>query len=410
MDLINNQEVTNVPTKIKYYIREYNDGEIILPEWQRSDGWDSIKDAGPKEYKMCFIKALLSGFDIPKFYLFRYSDRVNHILDGGHRTRTIDEFMKGKFGVKLNDNNYYWYILDDPKHRDNATGKNITLPPILKKHFDDLTIDVVTYFNINDNSVRDIFNELNHHRPMTPAEVINSWLSPLVDNMRGLSIEAYNGISYIDMIKDTMNVSKPDMHEYMKTFTALFSLIERKNTDKFDYCEPKNALRYIQSNGPIDGRPDEPDTQFTNEQLEPLWKNFIISFDRYFKLIIQLKQFNGIGDKWCPLASESYSYFHFINTKIRSQTIASIFQRLSIFVRDYIHYKVKINPYNKCLKNGDKKTKEDVDEARESVNILNSVTDKNVIKWSETFSNNGAGSKNMKNRYEILVSYFNLIN
>jgi hypothetical protein len=410
MDLINNQEVTNVPTKIKYYIREYNDGEIILPEWQRSDGWDSIKDAGPKEYKMCFIKALISKYEIPKFYLYKVFDNKNHILDGGHRTRTIDEFMKGEFGVKLNDNNYYWYILDDPKPRDKSVSQNLILPPILKEHFDNLTIDIVTYFKISDKGVRDIFNELNHHRPMTPAEVINSWLSPLVDNMRDLSTKLYNGISYIDMIKVTMNVSKSDMHEYMKTFTALFSLIERKNTDKFDYCEPKNALRYIQSNGPIDDNPNEPDTQFTDEQLEPLWKNFIESCDRYFKLIYQLKQFNGIGDKWCPLASESYSYFHFINTKIRSHTIESIFQRLSIFVRDYIHYKVNITTHNKCLKNGDKKTKEDVDEARESVNILNSVTDKNVIKWSETFTNNGAGPKNMKNRYEILVEYFNLIN
>ena len=95
---------------------------------------------------------------------------------------------------------------------------------------------------------------------------------------------------------------------------------------------------------------------------------------------------------------------------MRTYNISSIIQRIIHFVKDYIQYKVKINYYNKFLKNVTKKTKEDVDEARENMALLNSYTDDNVIKWSETFTNNGGGPKNMKKRYDILVEYFNLIN
>ena len=109
MNLLRMQDVTNVPTKIKYYVPEFIDGQIVLDDWQRLDGWDNIKGCGPKEYKMCFIKAVIYKFDIPKIYLYKLSstDVISHIIDGGHRTRAIAEFMAGKFGVKLSDGNYY---------------------------------------------------------------------------------------------------------------------------------------------------------------------------------------------------------------------------------------------------------------------------------------------------------------
>ena len=60
--------------------------------------------------------------------------------------------------------------------------------------------------------------------------------------------------------------------------------------------------------------------------------------------------------------------------------------------------------YMKILKNADKKTRDEVDEARKKLSQLKSQTDDKIIDWTESFTNNGAGKVNMETRYNILVN------
>jgi len=241
---------------------------------------------------------------------------------------------------------------------------------------------------------------------MTPAEVINSWNSTLVDKMRSLSDSNYMDTTYIDLLKTTMKVPSTDMHEYMKTFTAIFSLIERTGGDKFDYCEPKNALRYVQSTGPTDDDPNAPDSQFPGEEIEPLWNRFINGLNRYFELIKHIKQEDTVDVRWCPLTSESYSYFHYINNDLKHLPIDRIIPVLKEFIVDCIQYKIESGRFNKILKKAHINSQTDVDEAREGLTSLKDETHSNIINWTETFTNNGSGSKNMRNRYDILIELF----
>jgi hypothetical protein len=363
-----------------------------------------IKGTGPKEYKMCFMRALINGCDIPKIYLYKVntSSQGSQILDGGHRTRAIYEFMQGEYGIKLNDGNYYWWDLNgnEPKPRGSANSQNLILPSQLKQHMNNITLDIVTYSGISEKKARTIFNELNHHRPMTPAEVINSWNSSLVDKLRSLSTSLYQNSTYVEMLKDTMKVTETTMHEYLRTYTALFSLFERGSPDKFDYCEPKNTLKYIMSDGSEEG--DAPDTQYDVDELEPLWSNFIDSCDRFFEFIRLVKVEGDIDEKWCPLTSEAYSYFHFINKDLRDVDLSDIVPILRNFICECNDYKIAEGRCSKVLKNAHKKGREEVDTARDNLELLNSSVEDDVIKWTTTFKNNGGGRKNMENRYEIL--------
>lgn len=405
MSLINAQEVEKTQIRVRYYILEFRNGEVTLDPWQRTDGWDEAKDTAPKEYKSCFIRSLLDGKDIPKIYLYQTSeDDTKHILDGGHRTRAIEEFMSGEFPVKLNDGNYYYWSLHDnlPLPRD-CSGQNLVLPTELKKRLENISLDIILYQNTSETEARNIFNELNHHFPMTPAQVINSHSSALVDKLRSLDGTEYNGL-YMDILKDYLNVKKVDMHEYMKHYSALFSLCNPlESGQSFLFCEPKNALQYIRANGPTENEPNMPDTQYTQDEMSQIWPKFIQAISRYQGLIDSIREEEGM-DKWKPNTSEAYSLFQFINDDLSNMVPVNYINKFSYYITRCNSYKVESSRYNKILKKANKLSREVIDNARDDLENLKESTDDYIIEWVESFNNNGAGATNMRKRYVILSS------
>ena len=94
---------------IEYFNTEFLQGKRILDPWQRLDGWN-------QDYKTSFIKSILQGNDIPKimqYTLKEDSTQKQRILDGGHRTRCISEYINGDFGIKINNHHYWWEIPGD---------------------------------------------------------------------------------------------------------------------------------------------------------------------------------------------------------------------------------------------------------------------------------------------------------
>ena len=406
MSLINAQEVSRNQILVRYYMLEYRNGEVTLDLWQRTDGWDEAKDTAPKEYKSCFIRSLLDGKDIPKIYLYQTNDSdMKRILDGGHRTRAIKEFMDGEYPVKLNDGNYYYWTLHDnvPLPR-NCSGQNRVLPNELKKRLENTTLDIILYQNTSEKEARNIFNELNHHFPMTPAQVMNAHSSELVDRMRSLDGSEYNGLSYMDFLKDYASVKKVDMHEYMKHFAALFSLCNPlEGGQTFSYCEPKNALQYVRANGPTENDPDMPDTQYTHDEMAQIWPRFIEAISRYQALIDSVREEEGM-DKWKPLTSEAYSLFQYMSDDLSNVSPADFTNQLKDFIIQCNSYKIESSRYNKVLKKAHKLSRDAIDDARDSLDSLKESTGGSTIEWVESFNNNGAGASNMRKRHTILSS------
>lgn len=406
MTLINSQEVNKNQILVRYYMLEYRNGEITLDPWQRTDGWDEAKGTTPKEYKSCFISSLLDGKDIPKIYLYQTKeDDVKHILDGGHRTRAIKEFMDGEFSVKLNDgNHYYWELHDNLPLPRNCSGQNRVLPKELKRRLENMTLDIILYQNTSEKEARKIFNELNHHFPMTPAQVMNAHSSQLIDRFRSLDGSEYNGLSYMDFLKDYMSVKKVDMHEYMKHFAALFSLCNPlEGGQTFSYCEPKDALQYVRANGPTENDPDMPDTQYTHDEMAQIWPQFIESISRFQVLIDSIREEEGM-EKWKPLTSEAYSLFQYINDDLSNVLPADFTTKIKDYIMQCNSYKIESSRYNKVLKKANKLSREMIDNARDDLESLKQSTDNSIIEWVESFSNNGAGVINMKKRHSILSS------
>lgn len=373
---------------VKYYNQEFESGERILDPWQRLDRWNLM-------FKTAFILSILQGNDIPKimeYTLIHDKTKKKRILDGGHRTRTINEYINGEFGVKIHENYYYWSIPEE-KRRSKSKNKNLELPDEYKDLFMNYKLTITTYINLTEEEAREKFNELNHCNPMNDAEVINSHSSLLVDNLR--VFWNIDNTELVENLKKMFSVPTKMLEKlnYMKILVSLFSLVERKDKgDVFGYCEPKNALSYVRSNDI-----EKLNTQFSTEEFKVLWARFKDSYEKYEEWINKMfeNKFNLLTH------SESLTYFHYINHRSMNLTEEDN-QKLLKFSSDYIHYKEISHTYDKELNNVKDKPVKQFEEIQKKIKKLNEDVGLNVVEWSTTFKNNGAGKVNMKKRKEIL--------
>ena len=401
MSLVHNYNFDKEDVAIKYFNQEYNDGERMLDVWQRLDAW-------PDEYKVKFIIAVLESSDIPKIWQYTLKGdklKKKRILDGGHRTRAINEFIKGDFGVPLSDGNWYFYVLESEKQgkeREKGVGQNRVLPDEYRDNFDEYKLSVTTYKNLTDEEARCKFNELNHCRPMTTSEVINSHSSLLIDFLRkewSYFIDKEDSEDFT-RIKHMFSLKKKDMEKlnHMKILVSLFSLIERKGSyDQFSYCEPKNALEYVRSKDD-----DVLNTQFSREEFIPLWNRFTGAIEKY-KLFIETLMDQGFQ---LNNHSEAISLFHYVNTVIGDPT-DEMYDKLVSFTNNCEIYRRDSKKYEKGLKNVKEKEINDIANTQTSFKTLEKEVGDDVIKWVGSFQNNGSGSTNLLKRKKILDNVLN---
>jgi len=379
------KEKADIP--IRYFQSEFKNGERILDEWQRLDRWSL-------SYKESFIKSLLESNDIPKIMEYTLKGDVNNkkrILDGGHRTRCIDEFMNSEFGVKIGDNYCYWEIKEE-KTRSKSKNKNIELPEEYKHNFLNYKLTVTTYIELTDQEARVKFNELNHCNPMNNAEVINSHSSRLVDKLR--EFWDITDKELCEELKKIFSLSKKDLDKlnYMKVLISLYSLIERDGKDDvFNYCEPKNALIYTRAND------DEGlKNQLTGEEFDVPWSKFVDSYNNYKEWIEEMfeKGFQLFNH------SESLTYFHYMNEYGLLTEIENI--KICEFTKRCDYYKTESPKYEKELKNVKNKPNSKIQEAQGKLKKLDQEVGQEVVDWLTTFQNNGSGKQNLNKRKIIL--------
>jgi len=393
---------------IRYFSKEFKDGMRILDVWQRLDGWSGKERV---DYKPDFIKAILEGSDIPKimeYTLLGDDEEKKRILDGGHRTRAIHEFKEGEFPVKLQGNYYWWKLSDgtDRPDRENSTGRNKVLPNTWKNRFDNYSLTVTTYKDLTDEEARIKFNELNHCRPMNIPEVINSHSSMLVDYLRKEwhFISDEESIGYRE-VQDKFCLKKHELNNlnHMKVMTSTFSLIERDGkTDVFDYCQPGDALKYVRAKDDAGLN-----TQFSRSEFLVLWRKFTDAMTKYNQWFEEMKTLEDEGTDYefvLSNHSEALTYWHYINTlpgpSVTDEKNAMIFE----FSEKCHKYKKESKLLNKQLGGSMRGSTIVIGEIQEKLDSLESDVGEEVVKWLNTFTNNGAGKGNMTKRYKILKS------
>ena len=377
---------------IAEYMDRYGKEEFGFPKWQRYDKWTL-------SFKTALILSILQNKGIPKIFTYQNKDAENkeYILDGGHRTRAIYGFMNNQFSIQLCDGNRYMWKLNETQsktRKDNVNkNKSLELPSHIKEIFLKRKLELTTYHDISEADARVIFNELNNQRPMTSCEVINAWSSELVDNIRLLAETPYrNELSYVHYMKRLIKGMKVDHHEYMKTVVGMFSMIERsKNSsgDIFHYCEPKNALTYIQASND-----ENLNTQFSGEEMRVLWTNFMNTFEKFCQFIETLRTYMG-DMNYQPLSGEANTMFY-LCYKTEDDININI---IGDFIMNAYSYKKQMDQLNRKEKKSTSQIKLQVAQKRCQLDEETSI---HIKEWNDTTQNNSNGYINLRKRESIL--------
>ena len=357
---------------IKHLYKQYKNAEITVPIWQRDDKWN-------KKYKICLIESIIRKRMIPMIYLAEIDNNII-IIDGGHRTRAICEYKDNVYAIKIDGVNVFY-----SKKEKNKTNKSrpTYLTDEEKLLFDEYPLPFWKYDNIDEETARDIFNELQHSRTMTHAEVCNSYASPLIDYLRDLKFLMIGRHNLYDILKSKENsFPNPDNHNYIPVLIKLFAIFECSNEDFGENLySPQSALtlckntdsclKYIYDNG----------QKTINDLLKEKFEEKIV----YFFSIIQYINYKlKIGYLY---SLYHYLCFHYIDNTLMPKQFAN---NINIQILDIC------NEYeNELKKKGNNK---------ETIGEINEKYEPYIIEWygSSISSDKINYDKGSNTRYKIL--------
>ena len=119
---------------VEWFNLQYESNRYSLSLWQRDDCWSP-------EYQRTLIKSILFGIDIPKIYIGQIANTdTETIMDGGHRTRSINGFMNNDFSININGQEVFF-----DKEIDQATRNIRNLNNTEKRIFLSYELTVTTY-------------------------------------------------------------------------------------------------------------------------------------------------------------------------------------------------------------------------------------------------------------------------
>ena len=145
-----------------------------LPEWQREDCWED-------GYREQLIESVMMGIDLPKIYVGNIIGYGKVIIDGGHRTRALHAYITNKFSIKINGVSVFYS--EKRRHGNRETSSRV-MNEGEKETIDNYKLSICQYDPIEESMARNIFNKLQNTVPMSVADCVNSFESPIIDFLR----------------------------------------------------------------------------------------------------------------------------------------------------------------------------------------------------------------------------------
>jgi hypothetical protein len=210
--------------------------KVIFPKWQREDCW-------PDEYRVQLIESILTKSDIPKFYLSTVNNgNTYYLLDGGHRTRAIKRYILNEYPIEIDGEKVYYDIVPI----NSSKRSNRILNTFEKELFDTYHLTLTIYENLTEKDSRKTFNILQNSQPMTMADIVNSYESPLIDYLRSLYTYSIGG-QILEQIAATSlkdcylpkNMNSKLIYHLASIWTICFPLNATNPTEKIN-----SSLKY----------------------------------------------------------------------------------------------------------------------------------------------------------------------
>ena len=361
---------------VEWYNLQFKSNRYTLSPWQRDDCWNN-------KYKKTLINSILNGIDIPKIYIGQIVDTNNEtIMDGGHRTRAMDEYMNNIFSININDQEVFFN-----KQIDQVTRNTRNVSDEEKRRFLSFELTVTTYNNITENDCRMIFNILQNAQPMSVSDVINSYQSDLVDYLRDLS---RTGMVDEEPLRDIVVQNKilktADNSELLYQLASWFTIIN-PILDDDDDIEEEVAMKYLEKGKTADSKCLDYVKKFNRVVTEDE-KNH---FEEYLTYLMNYDNINKMSSTD-------------INTLIHSKEWIPEFSevKFNTFLEAVTEYAIVKNKSNKKFKLG---YVEEGKELMEEADELDNEYDGKLSVWKNSKSSGGSNFGGMSKRKSIVEEY-----
>ena len=366
---------------IQAHVANYMSQHLHLPQWQRKGQkvWEG-------EYKSDLIQSIMMGIDIPKLYLGLIDTMPERplIIDGGHRTRCLEAYMKNTFPWVLEDDTQVYY-----SETPTSTRGARSMTHEERSYFDNYDLTLITYTDITEKQARNIFNCLQNAAPMAMADVVNSYESDLVEFFRDdVRPWLLNGNPDYKHNKG-LPLKHPDTNEDIYQFLSWFTIVNPM--DDNDRSREENALSNVEM-----GKNRENNLCFKflrNFDDSRLTQQAKTNFKGTITSVISFLERNPKMNNLADLATYIYAIHHIPNFS------EDMFKD---FLTVVIKMKSLENEAKKKFRTGQPTL---ATTKQEEKNILNATYEGKPELWLKSKAQNGMKGDNMKARNDIVRTF-----
>ena len=373
-----NFNFTTVGMIVKDYILNFNDGKFTLPIWQRGQ-----QDVWTDEYREKLIVSMLEGIDIPKIYIGHILESGKIIIDGGHRSRAIRDYMKNNYSVDLEGERVFYS--KDPLSPGIRNRRIMTDNE--RDILENYCLTITEYKNITEIQSRWIFNQLQNAAPMTMPDIVNSYLSPLVDFMRSQRNLVIRSKTLEHHFKDLKSLPKPDNNEFLYQILSWFTIVNPfENTD---ISQGEGALKYIEKGKNRNSSCFKYLEEFKGDVTDIMRESFEKEMINLIEFLMDHPELRSSGD---------VNSFLYANMWIPNFSSS----KFSEFIKKIKEFQSLKTESEKKFKSGDVPLASEKQKAKEA---LNDLYDGKIEEWIRSRQQNPSGEKNMNIRNEIIKVY-----
>lgn len=201
--------------KLRDSYRSPINGVSDSPKYQRPDCVGYVKGGEGDEWQQKLVADFLAGHPIQPLHFRVLNEDAQfrfEIVDGGHRTRTIVNFLWGN--VKTPENTLITSADGEEIDISNLHFPEIVkIYPFMQQYVDSLPLDVYEYYHLTDDGAEELFLKLNDLHDMTPADKRNAINNIIADTCR-----MYGSVDSPDaytMLRDTEDYRKVKRLRYV---------------------------------------------------------------------------------------------------------------------------------------------------------------------------------------------------
>jgi hypothetical protein len=179
-------KMSRADREIESLIRDIESGGLDLqPEFQRGEVWRYPK-------QQLLIDSVLRGWYVPPIHVIEHDrDRLQEVLDGHQRLRSILNFYEGRLTV----DGYIQPLDQSLTALHNARFPD--LPDGAKRAFLRFTISQYTLTGFAASEPAELFFRLNQNLPLTPAETRNAYIGEIREQVKNLvAVMDESGLNY----------------------------------------------------------------------------------------------------------------------------------------------------------------------------------------------------------------------